>query len=204
MFICGRISRLASWRGKVIGLNRKMLRNWSKTLRWRWFREWFVVIFVALLAAFIIRATFVQTYFIPSESMTPTLAVGDRLMVYKLAFSLGDVDRGDLVVFNRPANMGETDIKDFVKRVIGLEGEQVTAEGGAIYVDGRLLDEPYLTPDTYTSDFPDTAIPPDHVFVLGDNRPNSRDSRFFGPIHKDLLVGEVFLRIWPLDGIGRP
>ena len=77
-----------------------MLRNWSKTLRWRWFREWFVVIFVALLAAFIIRATFVQTYFIPSESMTPTLAVGDRLMVYKLAFSLGDVDRGDLVVFN--------------------------------------------------------------------------------------------------------
>ncbi len=204
MFICGRISRLASWRRKVIGLNRKMLRNWSKTLRWRWFREWFVVIFVALLAAFVIRATFVQTYFIPSESMTPTLAVGDRLMVYKLAFSLGDVDRGDLVVFNRPANMGETDIKDFVKRVIGLEGEQVTAEGGAIYVDGRLLDEPYLTPDAYTSDFPDTAIPPDHVFVLGDNRPNSRDSRFFGPIHKDLLVGEVFLRIWPLDGIGRP
>ena len=204
MLICGRISRLASWRRKVIGLNRKMLRNWSKTLRWRWFREWFVVIFVALLAAFIIRATFVQTYFIPSESMTPTLAVGDRLMVYKLAFSLGDVDRGDLVVFNRPANLGETDIKDFVKRVIGLEGEQVTAEGGAIYVDDRLLDEPYLTPDTYTSDFPDTVIPPDHVFVLGDNRPNSRDSRFFGPIHKDLLVGEVFLRIWPLDGIGRP
>ncbi len=204
MLICGRISRLASWRRKVIGLNRKLLRNWSKTLRWRWFREWFVVIFVALLAAFIIRATFVQTYFIPSESMTPTLAVGDRLMVYKLAFSLGDVDRGDLVVFNRPANLGETDIKDFVKRVIGLEGEQVTAEGGAIYVDDRLLDEPYLTPDTYTSDFPDTVIPPDHVFVLGDNRPNSRDSRFFGPIHKDLLVGEVFLRIWPLDGIGRP
>ena len=174
------------------------------TLRWRWLREWFVVIFVALLAAFVIRATLVQTYFIPSESMTPTLEVGDRLMVYKLAFTLGDVDRGDLVVFNRPANMGNADIKDFVKRVIGLEGERIRAEGGMVYVNGRPLEEPYLTTDMYTSDFPETEIPPGYMFVMGDNRPNSRDSRFFGPIHEGLLVGEVFLRIWPFGDIGRP
>ena len=136
--------------------------------------------------------------------MTPTLEVGDRLMVYKLAFTLGDVDRGDLVVFNRPANMGNADIKDFVKRVIGLEGERIRAEGGMVYVNGRPLEEPYLTTDMYTSDFPETEIPPGYMFVMGDNRPNSRDSRFFGPIHEGLLVGEVFLRIWPFGDIGRP
>ena len=198
------ISLLVTWQRQVTERKGKGLLELLSALRWRWLREWFVVIFVALLAAFVIRATLVQTYFIPSESMTPTLEVGDRLMVYKLAFTLGDVDRGDLVVFNRPANMGTADIKDFVKRVIGLEGERIRAEGGVVYVNGRPLEEPYLTTDMYTSDFPETEIPPGYMFVMGDNRPNSRDSRFFGPIHEGLLVGEVFLRIWPFGNIGRP
>ena len=198
------ISLLVTWQRQVTERKGKSFPELLSTLRWRWLREWFVVIFVALLAAFAIRATLVQTYFIPSESMTPTLEVGDRLMVYKLAFTLGDVDRGDLVVFNRPANMGNADIKDFVKRVIGLEGERIRAEGGVVYVNGRPLEEPYLTTDMYTSDFPEAEIPPGYMFVMGDNRPNSRDSRFFGPIHEGLLVGEVFLRIWPFGDIGRP
>ena len=184
--------------------NRATLRRWLQSSRWRPFREWFVVIFLALFAAFVIRATLVQTYFIPSESMTPTLAVGDRLMVYKLAFTLGDADRGDLVVFNRPPDLQTSNIKDFVKRVVGVEGESIRAEGGVVYVNGRPLDEPYLSAKVQTSDFAETVVPPDHVFVMGDNRPNSRDSRFFGPIHKDLLVGEVFLRLWPFENLGRP
>tara|TARA_Y100001970_G_scaffold179520_2_gene218545 strand:+ start:30351 stop:30917 length:567 start_codon:yes stop_codon:yes gene_type:complete len=188
----------------VSGQNLTTFREWLQASKWRSFREWFIVVFVALLAAFLIRATLVQTYFIPSESMTPTLAVGDRLMVYKLAFTLGDADRGDLVVFNRPSHMETSNINDFVKRVIGVEGERIRADGGMVYVDDRPLNEQYLPPDVYTSDFPDTKIPPDHVFVMGDNRPSSRDSRSFGPIHKNLLVGEVFLRLWPFDSIGRP
>ena len=122
------ISLLVTWQRQVTERKGKGLPELLSTLRWRWLREWFVVIFVALLAAFAIRATLVQTYFIPSESMTPTLEVGDRLMVYKLAFTLGDVDRGDLVVFNRPANMGNADIR-LRKESYRLEGERIRAEG---------------------------------------------------------------------------
>ncbi|MDP7067852.1 MAG: signal peptidase I, partial [Acidimicrobiales bacterium] len=150
------------------------------------------------------RLTLVQTYFIPSESMHPTLAVDDRVMVYKLAFTLGNVERGDLVVFNRPPNLDSTELKDFVKRVVGLEGETIGGREGGVFVDGRRLDEPYLLNGVHTADFEERVVPENHFFVMGDNRNNSRDSRFFGSIHKDLLVGEVFLRIWPLEAIGRP
>ena len=107
---------------------------------WKPIREWAGVILVALIVAFGIRATLIQTYFIPSESMTPTLEVGDRLMVYKLAFTLGDVDRGDLVVFNRPPALAETELKDFVKRVVGLPGERVSAENSVLLIDGSALE----------------------------------------------------------------
>lgn len=171
---------------------------------WKPIREWAGVILVALIVAFGIRATLIQTYFIPSESMTPTLEVGDRLMVYKLAFTLGDVDRGDLVVFNRPPALEETELKDFVKRVVGLPGERVSAENSVLLINGSPLEEPYLAPGVWTQDFAELEVPQGHVFVMGDNRSNSRDSRWFGPISEDLLVGEVFIRLWPFKSLGRP
>ena len=171
---------------------------------WKPIREWAGVILVALIAAFGIRATLVQTYFIPSESMVPTLEVGDRLMVYKLAFTLGNVDRGDLVVFNRPPALEETELKDFVKRVVGLPGERVSAENSVLLINGSPLEEPYLAPGVWTQDFAELEVPQGHVFVMGDNRFNSRDSRWFGPISEDLLVGEVFIRLWPFESFGRP
>ena len=171
---------------------------------WKSIREWAGVSLVALVAAFGIRATLVQTYFIPSESMTPTLEVGDRLMVYKLAFTLGDVDRGDLVVFNRPPALEETELKDFVKRVVGLPGERVSAQNGVLLVNGSPLEEPYLAAGVWTQDFAELDVPQGHVFVMGDNRFNSRDSRWLGPISEELLVGEVFIRLWPFKSFGRP
>ncbi|MBK01973.1 MAG: signal peptidase I [Acidimicrobiaceae bacterium] len=176
----------------------------SRAARWRSAREWIAVIIVALLAAFVIRAAVVQTYFIPSNSMAPTLEVGDRLMVYKLAFRVGQVDRGDLVVFNRPPSIENSQIKDFVKRVVALPGEQIQAINGVIYVDYLPLHEEYLSENSLTADFEPIDVPKDHIFVMGDNRSNSRDSRWFGPINVDLLVGEVFVRIWPLSNAGRP
>ena len=176
----------------------------SRAALWRSAREWIAVIIVALLAAFVIRAAVVQTYFIPSNSMAPTLEVGDRLMVYKLAFRVGQVDRGDLVVFNRPPSIENSQIKDFVKRVVALPGEQIQAINGVIYVDNLLLPEEYLGENSLTADFEPIDVPKDHIFVMGDNRSNSRDSRSFGPINVDLLVGEVFVRIWPLSNAGRP
>ena len=188
----GRRSSVAFFRSKP------SMKNWKPI------REWAGVILVALLVAFGIRATLNQTYFIPSESMTPTLEVGDRLMVYKLAFTLGDVDRGDLVVFNRPPALEETELKDFVKRVVGLPGERVSAENSVLLINGSPLEEPYLAPGVWTHDFAELEVPQGHVFVMGDNRSNSRDSRWFGPISEDLLVGEVFIRLWPFKSLGRP
>ncbi|HAX04718.1 MAG TPA: signal peptidase I [Acidimicrobiaceae bacterium] len=189
---------MGSWRGTS---NRKV--TW-RAASLKSFREWSFVVGIALIAAFGIRATLIQTYFIPSESMTPTLQVGDRLMVYKLAFSLGDVERGDLVVFNRPPALDGTEMKDFVKRVVGLAGEQISADNGLLLINGEPLDEPYLTSGVSTQDFSEIVIPEGHVFVMGDNRPNSRDSRSFGPIDEDLLVGEVFIRLWPMNRFGLP
>ena len=190
--LMSRPSPISNW------LRKPSRRNWKSV------REWVGVIVVALIAAFGIRATLIQTYFIPSESMAPTLEVGDRLMVYKLAFSLGDVDRGDLVVFNRPPALDNTELKDFVKRVVGLPEERVSAENGLLLINGEPLEEPYLSPGVWTQDFAEVQVPEGHVFVMGDNRFNSRDSRWFGSISEDLLVGEVFIRLWPFKAFGRP
>ena len=171
---------------------------------WRSVREWGVVIVVALLAAFAIRMFVVQTYFIPSNSMAPTLEVGDRLMVAKLAFRVGQVDRGDLVVFNRPQSIKNSQLKDFVKRVVALPGEQVQAINGVVYVDNLPLPEKYLPENSMTTDFGPVDVPKGQIFVMGDNRSNSRDSRSFGAIDVGLLVGEVFARIWPIRSVGRP
>lgn len=177
--------------------------SWGKTI-WGSVREWVLVVVVALLAALVLRATLIQTYYIPSTSMAPTLEVGDRLMVYKLAFSIGDVEKGDLVVFSRPSRLPDSPINDFVKRVVALEGEKVEVTDGDLYIDGSRVDEPYLESSTVTNDFEEVEVPDGHVFVMGDNRQNSRDSRDFGPIQEELLVGEVFLRIWPFNNFGRP
>jgi len=190
--LMSRFPAKAAWKGK------------PSSMKLRSIREWTGVMVVALIAAFGIRATLIQTYFIPSESMAPTLEVGDRLMVYKLAFSLGDVDRGDLVVFNRPPTLDDTELKDFVKRVIALPEEWVSAENGVLLINGEALEEPYLSPGVWTQDFEAVQVPKGHLFVMGDNRFNSRDSRWFGPICEDLLVGEVFVRLWPLSSFGRP
>jgi signal peptidase I len=159
--------------------------------------EWGLVIVGALAAALLVKAFVIQAFFIPSGSMEPTLNVGDRVFVNKLSYKLHDVHRGDLVVFERPPNDAASDIKDLIKRVVGLGGETVEAHDGKVYVDGEALDESYLPRGTYTTDFDPQPIPKDHLFVMGDNRGNSQDSRAFGPIDEDLIVGRAFVRVWP-------
>lgn len=163
--------------------------------------EWVAVIGGALAVALVIQAFLVQAFYIPSSSMEPTLDVGDRVLVNKLSYRLHDVNRGDLVVFERPDG-GQSEIKDLIKRVIALPGETVEAREGTVVIDGRVLEEPYLAEDETVVDFAPVEVPDDHVFVMGDNRDDSRDSRTFGPIHEDEIVGRAFLRVWPLTGIG--
>ncbi len=166
--------------------------------------EWIIVIGGAVLVALLIRNFAIQSYRIPSESMTPTLAVGDRVLVNRLSYDLHDINRGDVIVFARPSDApaapGEPD--DLIKRVVGLPGETIEAREGSVYVDDKELSEPYLEEgvETHNMDEPVT-VPEGHVFVMGDNRGNSEDSRFIGPIAEETVVGRAFAIIWPVSRI---
>ena len=164
--------------------------------------EWGVLIVAALLIAIVIRTFVFQAFYIPSESMVPTLKVGDRVLVNKLSYKLHDPRRGDIVVFKAPPAAATADIKDLVKRLVGLPGETIEGKEGHIYINGKVLNEPYLPKDVKSRTFGPEKVPPDSYFMLGDNRQYSKDSTFFGPIKRNQFIGRVFMRIWPLDRLG--
>ena len=165
-----------------------------------------LVLAAAAAFAFGLRAWVVQPFWIPSQSMEPTLhgcptCEPDRLLVDKLSYHLHTEHRGDVVVFTRPPGAPSTDA-DLVKRVVGLSGETVRASAGVVYVNDRALTEPYVaTACNGTRDFGPTTVPAGDVFVMGDNRCNSLDSRSFGPIAKSTIVGRAFVIVWPLARI---
>jgi signal peptidase I len=163
--------------------------------------EWFAVIAGALVVALVIKTFLFQAFYIPSESMEPTLTRGDRVLVNKLSYDLHEVNRGDVIVFERPPNEPPSEIEDLIKRVVGLPGDTVEGRDGVVYVNGSPLDEPYLPAGVLTEPFAPIEVPAGSVFVMGDNRGNSRDSRVFGPIDEDLIVGRAFVTVWPLGRI---
>lgn len=163
--------------------------------------EWLLVIGGALAVALLVKTFLLQAFFIPSESMVHTLEVGDRVLVNKLSYDVEDVGRGDIIVFPKPEGEAGT-IDDLIKRAVGLPGETIEGREGQVFIDGQPLDEPYLDEGTITGDFGPVEIPEGQLFMMGDNRGNSRDSRFFGPIDGDTLVGRAFLRVWPLGEAG--
>lgn len=177
---------------------------------WKAVREWVIVLVVALSAAAIIRVLVLQQFYISGPSMESTLVQDDRVLVNKLSYRLHDVNRGDVVVFDRITTSGGVmEHDDLIKRVIGLPGEVVEIRDCEVYVDGRHLVEPYLDPaDLAQTDLvqrcnvvdmaPQTV--PDHmVFVMGDNRPESFDSRMFGSVEVGQIVGRAFVVIWPFS-----
>jgi signal peptidase I len=164
--------------------------------------EWALLIAASLAVALLARGFLVQAFFIPSESMLPTLHKNDRVLVNKLSYRLHEVHRGDVVVFEAPPGAGTTTVKDLIKRVIGLPGETIEGRGGEIYIDGKPLDEPYLPPNVRSKDFAPERIPSGRYWVLGDNRQDSRDSTFFKSIDRGSIIGRAFVRIWPLRDFG--
>jgi signal peptidase I len=164
--------------------------------------EWGVLIVGALVIALIIKTFLFQAFYIPSASMEPTLKVHDRVLVNKLSYHLHSVHRGDIIVFKAPPEERTAQIKDLVKRVIGLPGDTIEARDGHIYIDAHLLKEPYLPKNTISDDLPKQVVPANSYFMMGDNRGASSDSRVFGPIKKSSIIGRAFVRMWPLTHLG--
>ena len=174
--------------------------------------EWLVVGVCALALALLLKAFLVEVFVIPSGSMEPALMIDNRVVVYKLGYRMHDVNRGDVVVFHQPGRAADAD--DLIKRVVGLGGETVEIRGGRVYVDGTRLEEPYLAraestypavpiPGCVNPAEPDRCVVPEgKILVLGDNRPDSRDGRYFGPVDVDTVVGRAFLKLWPPNDVG--
>lgn len=187
--------------------------------RRRWADDGLIVV-LAIGAAVLLRAFVAQAYWIPSASMEPQLRINDRVVVSRLAYHLHPVHRGDIVVFKAPPGIEATpkppsnpvarvvhdvgvalgfaqDQTVLIKRVIGLPGDRVEGRDGRLYVDGERLSEPYLPKGTFTSTFGPVTVPTGHVWVMGDNRTDSEDSRVFGAVPISSIVGRAIWKVWP-------
>jgi signal peptidase I len=191
------------------------------------------LVVLALVMAIVIKTFFVQAFFIPSESMVPTLQVGDRVLVNRLAYRFGDIERFDVIVFSDPnpppgknrgviggllhwlgegTGVADPAQEDFIKRVIALPGETWEIRAGEVYVDGSKLVEPYLVGPADDRDFGPETVPADSLFVLGDNRLHSCDSRFppddagdchgLGYVPTGNVIGQGFAIVWPPGDMG--
>ncbi|MFO7246076.1 MAG: signal peptidase I [Thermaerobacter sp.] len=160
-------------------------------------RELLETLVVAVVLALLIRGFVVESFLVQGSSMEPTLHHGDRLLVNKIAYRFGTPQRGDIVVFHAP--FGDT--RDYIKRVIAGPGDRIRIEDGVPYVNGERLEEPYVLRYDDTS-MPEMVIPPGSVFVMGDNRRNSQDSRSFGFIGIEEIVGKAMVVYWPLEVAG--
>jgi signal peptidase I len=188
-----------------------------------------VLIVIAFAVALLVKTFALQAFYIPSASMEPTLVEGDRVLVQKVTYWWGEPARGQVIVFEREVTNSDFtareeedgnvfsdianafkdlfgfqtgDEQDFIKRVIAVGGDEVEGQNGDVYVNGERVAEPYLEPADGTAEFRRTTIPEDMLFVMGDNRNNSDDSRSFGPIPEDSVVGHAFILIWPPADFG--
>ena len=161
--------------------------------------EFLIILLVTFALVFgAVRPFIAEVFYIPTESMVPTLEVGDRVLVSKVIYLFSGPQRGDIVVFESP----DEDI-DLVKRVVGVPGDNIKVVRGSLYVNGERWEEAYLNyerPDE--SAYGPITVPEGHIFVMGDNRADSADSRYIGPVPLDYLVGKAFVRLWPLDQMG--
>ena len=165
--------------------------------RYRWVLDILETFAVAFVLALLVRTYIIGSFQVVGDSMDPTLTDGEWVFIWRVAYLRHEPDRGDIVVFRYPLDPG----RDFVKRIIGLPGDEVEIRIGQTYVNGRFLTEPVKVA-TDRSTLPATTVPDGHVFVLGDNRRVSEDSRHFGFVPLSNIKGEVFLVYWPPGHIG--
>lgn len=183
----------------------------------RFLREVAMVVVTALALVIIIKTFFLQAFYIPTLSMFPTLGANERVLVSKVAYTFDKPGVGDVVVFKDPAadpreesfvqtvrrnilealGMSSGGIQDLIKRVVAVAGDRVEIRDNRVVVNGTPIDESYLNPGFAMTDRPEVVIPEGTIWVMGDNRNNSFDSRRFGPVSLEEVVGRAFLRLWP-------
>ncbi len=176
----------------------------SSAQTWHRLRENFSLIAIALVLAFLIRTFIAEPRYIPSDSMVPTLLTGDRLVVEKVSYYFHPPRFGDIIVFQPPEELqsrGYLKNQAFIKRVIGESGKVVSINAGKVYLDGKPLQENYIA-EPPNQPFPPVKVPPEQLFVMGDNRNDSNDSRYWGFLPKQNVVGRAVFRFWPLGRIG--
>ncbi|EKE12198.1 MAG: signal peptidase I [uncultured bacterium] len=169
------------------------------------FLDVFEVVVFAIGIFFFIYLLVMRPHKIDGQSMMPNFPDSEYLLTERVSYYLHDPERGDVVVFTPPT----TNLDEYIKRVIAVPGEKVMIKDGGVYIDGNLLTEPYLEDRVYTSGGPflqegkEYLVPEDQFFVMGDNRPNSSDSRYWGPISKKTISGRAWVIYWPFDLAGR-
>lgn len=175
-------------------------------------REWVTVVGVALIIAFLVRGFALQQFYISGPSMESTMFQNNRVLVNKISYRLHDIHRGDVVVFDRVTTDGiAVQHDDLIKRVIGIAGDTISISKCVVSVNGKSIEEPYLNDyDLAQTNLDDrcripemavTTVDSGHLFVMGDNRPQSFDSRMFGTIDEKLVVGRAFVIIWPIGSL---
>jgi len=205
------------WRGGPKGLR-----------RFGFLKELPVLVVIALVVAILVKTFLVQAFYIPSVSMVPTLRQGDRILVCRICTRLSGVQRGDVIVFSAPhptpdesrsaagalfhwlgqaVGVAHPENPDYVKRVIGLPGDTIELRDGKLYRNGKRVREPYLEPHHDTRPFGPITVPDGQLFVMGDNRLQSGDSRFkppngLGYVPEDKVIGKAFVRVWPFSRWG--
>jgi signal peptidase I len=196
----------------------------GRRARRRFLGELPFLLLAALVLTVLVKGFLIQAFFIPSRSMEPTLDVGDRVVVNRLAYRIGKPAHGDVVVFLRPTGDGAAQPggplswvrravaqglggtppgnEDLIKRVVGLPGDKIQGKDGRLLRNGRRVAEPYLAGRGFTSDFGPVRVKPGHYWVMGDNREDSADSRVFGQVPESTLVGRAVFTVWPVTHVG--
>ncbi|WGV26573.1 signal peptidase I [Halotia branconii] len=171
---------------------------------WRSWQENLILIAIALCLSLLIRTFIAEPRYIPSDSMLPTLHTGDRLVVEKVSYRFHPPIAGDIVVFQPSKELqsrGYPKDQAFIKRVIGVPGKILKVTQGKVYLNGQPLVEDYIA-EPSNQPFPPVQVPEDQFFVMGDNRNDSNDSRYWGFLPRKNIIGRAVFRFWPLDRIG--
>jgi signal peptidase I len=161
--------------------------------------EFLVILLIAFALVFgFVRPFVIEAFYIPSKSMLPTLEIGDRVFVNKFIYRFHEPKRDDIIVFKSIGDSTEGGQEDLIKRVVGLPGDEISVQDGVLFVNGERQEEPYVNPRLPdTSSFAPMTVPKGEVFLMGDNRADSRDSRFFGAVPFENIEGEAFIIFWP-------